>query len=129
MKPLYTTVKVTEKTNTQKLPIIDQLRLLLGKMSDDETTRLEANEALSRKTLEMQSSLSNLINNVTAKMRELGETSVTISLSSRFKPYLNDVISPINGKGRFYDFEIIDKEVPVIGADYFLIMKIKEKEV
>jgi len=127
-KPLYTTIEVTEKTQTQKLPIIDQLRLLLGKISNDETIKLEASEKLSRANLEMQSALSNLINSVTARMKELGKKSVTISLSSRFKPYIKDVCSPINGKGRFYDFEIKDKDVPVIGADYFIIMTIREKE-
>lgn len=128
MKPLYTTIKVTNKTQTHKLPVLDQLRLLLGKVSTDETIKLEASEKISRANLEMQSALSNLINNVVQRMKELGEKSVTISISSRFKPYFKDVLCTTTGKGRFYDFEIIDKEVPVIGVDYYLIMKIKEKE-
>lgn len=128
MKPLYSTIKVTEKTQTQKLPIIDQLRLLLGKVSTDETIKLEASEKISRANLEMQSALSNLINNVTSRMKELGYKSVTLSISSRFKPYFDDVMSPTTGKGRFYDFEIFDKEMSIIGADYFITVKIKEKE-
>lgn len=129
MKPLYTTIKVTEKTRTTHLPVIDQIKLLLGKVSNDETAKLEASEKVSRANLEMQSALSNLVNEVTSKMRELGKTSATVSISSRFKPYFEDVLSTEYGKGRFYDFEIIDKDIPVEGVDYYLIMKIREKEV
>ena len=128
MKPLYTTIKVTNRTQTLILPVLDQLRLLLGKVSTDETIKLEASEKISRANLEMQSALSNLINNVVQRMKELEEKSVTISISSRFKPYFKHVLSTTNGKGRFYDFEIIDKDIPVIRVDYYLIMKIKGKE-
>lgn len=128
MKPLYTTIKVTERTRTQKLPVMDQLKLLLGKVSSDDTIKLEASEKVSRANIEMQSALSNLVNTVTRRMKELGETSVTVSVSSRFKPYFADVLSPTTGKGRFYSFEIIDKAMPITGVDYFLILKIKEKE-
>lgn len=128
MKPLYKTIKVTERTQTQKLPVMEQIKLLLGKVSTDETIRLEASEKISRANLEMQSALSSLINNVTAKMMELGEKSVTVAISSRFKPYFEDVMSTEYGKGRFYDFTIIDKDIPVIGADYFITVTIREKE-
>lgn len=129
MKPLYTTIKVTERTQTQKLPVIDQLKLLLGKVSMDDTNRLEASEKVSRANLEMESALSNLITNVTARMREIGAKSVTVAISSRFLPYFDSVMSPEYGKGRFYNFEIEEKEMPVIGADYFINVRISEKEV
>jgi hypothetical protein len=128
MKPIYTTIKVTDKTQTQKLPFMEQLKLLLGKVSSDENIKLEASEKISKANLEMQSALSNLIDNVTSRMKELGENSATVSVSSRFKPYFDDVLSPKSGKGRFYDFKVIDKEMPVIGVDYFLTLKIKERE-
>lgn len=128
MKPIYTTIKVTDRTQTQKLPVMEQLKLLLGKASNEDTIKLEASEKVSRANLEMQSALSNLINNVTKKMKELGHKSVTLSISSRFKPYFEEVLSKTHGKGRFYDFEIKDKEMPVIGVDYYLLMRISEKE-
>lgn len=128
MKPLYKTIKVTEKTKTINLPVFDQIKLLLGMLSNDETTQLEASEKISRANIEMQSALSSLVNDVTKKMRELGEKSATVSISSKFKPYFEDVLSPVSGKGRFYDFEIIDKDMPIEGVDYFLTMIIREKE-
>lgn len=128
MKPLFTTIRVTDRTQTQKLPVMDQFRLLLGKVTSDEVTKLEASEKISKANIEMQSALNNLITNVTQKMKELGKHSVTISISSRFKPYFNDILSKESGKGRFYDFEITDKGNPIIGMDYFIIMKIKERE-
>lgn len=128
MKPIYTTIKVTDKTQTLKLPVMDQIKLLFGKLSMDETAALESSEKISRASLEMQSALSNLINIATTRMKDKGYKSVTLQVSSRFKPYFDDILSTETGKGRFYDFEIIDKKVPIIGADYFLIMNIKEKE-
>lgn len=128
MKPLYTTIKVTDRTQTQKLPVMEQIKLLLGKVTNDETIKLEASEKISRANLEMQSALSNLINNVTQRMKELNHKSVTVAVSSRFKPYFKEVTSVTHGKGRFYNFDIIDKDIPVIGVDYFLTMVISEKE-
>lgn len=129
MKPIYTTIKVTEKTRTTHLPVVDQIKLLFGKVSNDELTKLEAQEKISRADLEMQAALASLVNNVTGRMRELGKKSVTLAVSSRFKPYFESVLSPVTGKGRFYNFDIEDKEIPIIGVDYFITMKISEKEV
>jgi 2-hydroxy-3-keto-5-methylthiopentenyl-1-phosphate phosphatase len=128
MRPLYTKIKVTNNTQTQKLPIFDQLRLLLGKVSDDENIQMEAEEKISKANIEMKSSLSNLIDSVTKKMNEIGSSSVTLSISSRFKPYFESVLSSTNGKGRFYNFEIVDNNMSIKDADYFIIMKIIKKE-
>lgn len=128
MKPIYTRIKVTDNTQTLKLPVMDQLKLLLGKVSNDENIKLEASEKISRANLEMQSALSNLVNNAVQMMRQRNETSVTVSVSSVFKPYFEDVLSPETGKGRFYNFVIEDKGVSIIGVDYFLKMKISDKE-
>lgn len=128
MKPLYTRIKVTDKTQTQKLPVMDQFKLLLGKVSNDETIKLEASEKISRANLEMQSALSNLVNNSVQMMKDRREKSVTLSVSSRFKPYFDDVLSTETGKGRFYDFCIEDKGISIIGVDYFIKMKISEKD-
>lgn len=129
MKPLYKTIKVTDKTQTQKLPIIQQLKLLLGKVSNDDTARLESNEKLSRANMEIKSSFSNFINEVTREMRENGFNSVTIKVNSRFKPFFKEVLSPEYGKGRFYNFTILkDDGETVINQEYFIIMRIDEKE-
>ena len=129
MKPLYTTIKVTNKTGSvQKLPVLDQLRLLLGKVTMDEQTELAASEAISKADLEMQSALSNLVNVCVERMRELNYTSVTVSISSKFKPYFDIVFSEEYGKGRFYDFEIEDRDSSIIGVDYFINVRISEKE-
>lgn len=128
MKPLYTRIKVTDKTQTQKLHIMDQLKLLLGKVSNDDTIKLEASEKISRANLEMQSALSNLVDSSVQMMKDRAQGSVTLSVSSRFKPYFKEVLSKDSGKGRFYDFEIYDKGSSVIGVDYFINMRIKSKE-
>ena len=129
LKPLYKTIKVTDKTKTSNLPVMDQIRLLFGMVSNDETAQMEASEKISRANLEVQSAFSSFIDKVTNKMHELHETSVTVAVSSRFKPYFESILSEETGKGRFYNFEVENKDIPVEGADYYLIVRISEKEV
>lgn len=127
MKPIHTTIKVTEKTKTSSLPVSAQIKLLLGMVGNDELTKLEASEKVNRETLSMQSALSSLIDKATAKMRERGSHSVTVSVSSRFLPYMNDVVFSENGKCRFYDFEVDDPGSSIIGSDYYFTMTIRER--
>ena len=59
-------------------------------------------------------------------MQDMGKNSVVISLSSEFLPYIDEVIDPIYGQGRFYEFEIIKRNIP-INVKHSFIVKIKKK--
>lgn len=108
---------------------MDQLRLLLGKVNNSDTAMLEAAEKVSRANLEIKSSLISLIEKSTSRMIELGEKSVTLSVSSKYKPFFKEVLDVKYGKGRFYDFDIKDYEPSIIGIEYYIKMTIRMKEV
>lgn len=127
-KLVYTTVKVNGSTSTQKLSIIDQIRLLLSTVQDDEQRMLDTQEKVNKEALKKEASLANLIDLVIEKMRDKGEHSATILVSSVFKPHFDSVLDPVYGKGRFYNFELSDPGESLLGVEYKIRMRISEKE-
>jgi hypothetical protein len=74
----------------------------------------------------MQASLQKLFTEA-AKGLESGEhQKVTLSVSSKYIPYLVNVISPTRGLGRYYDFEIFKQDLP-INVDYMFTVVIRRK--
>lgn len=126
-KPIYKSIKVTNNTQVHRLPVIDQLKLLVSTLFNNESVKLEATEKISREDILMQSSLSNLVDTFISEMKEHNEKSVTTSISSRFKPYFDVVFSKEDGKGRFYDFIVEDKDMSFIGIDYYITVTISER--
>lgn len=119
-------IKATENTTLAKLSMWDQFKLLLRKFSNDDVAELDAAEKLSGVQLRMQASLQRLFTTAAEGLKEGKHKSVTLQVSSKYKPYLDDVIDKKRGMGRYYDFEIKDKDLP-INVDYMFIVKIKKK--
>lgn len=119
-------IKATEHTTLAKLSIFDQFKLLLKKVSNEDVAELDAAEKLSGVTLRMQASLQRLFTTAAEGLKDGQHKSVTLQVSSKFIPYLDDVIDPIKGMGRYYDFEIFTKDLP-INVDYNFVVKIKKK--
>lgn len=121
-----THIKATENTTLAKLGFIDQFKLLIHKFSNDDVAELDAAEKLSSVALRMRASLQKLFIEA-AKGLESGEhQSVTLQVSSKYLPYMDDVIHPIKGLGRYYDFEVFKKDLPP-NVDYMFVIKIKRK--
>lgn len=121
-----THIKATENTTLAKLGFIDQFKLLIHKFSNDDVAELDATEKLSSVALRMRASLQKLFIEA-AKGLESGEhQSVTLQVSSKYLPYMDDVIHPIKGLGRYYDFEVFKKDLPP-NVDYMFVIKIKRK--
>lgn len=121
-----THIKATENTTLAKLSFIDQFKLLIHKFSNDDVAELDAAEKLSAVALRMRASLQKLFMEA-AKSIESGEhTSVTLQVSSKYLPYIDDVIHPTKGLGRYYNFEIHKKDLP-LNVDYMFVVKIIRK--
>lgn len=119
-------IKPTESTTVAKLSVGDQLRLLISKLNNDDVAELEASEKVSAIELSMKSSLQKLFSTA-AKCIDSGENeSVTLKVSSKYIPYLDDVIDKRRGMGRFYNFEVTKKDLPV-NIDFTFIVKIERK--
>lgn len=124
MKPLYTKVEINNDTQTDKLSLKDQLRLIGTKMFSTKEPKLEDNMKISQKTLELETAFLKLINDSIAVMKDRGKTSVLLKVSSKFK----EVYSTIDYLKNYYNFEIIEDNPIILGVDYFFKLRISEKE-
>lgn len=124
MKPLYTKVEINNDTQTDKLSLKDQLRLIGTKMFSTKESKLEDNMKISQKTLELETAFLKLINDSIAVMKDRGKTSVLLKVSSKFK----EVYSTIDYLKNYYNFEIVEDNPLILGVDYFFKLRISEKE-
>lgn len=124
MKPLYTKVEINNDTQTDKLSLKDQLRLIGTKMFSTKESKLEDNMKISQKTLELETAFLKLINESIAVMKDRGKTSVLLKVSSKFK----EVYSTIDYLKNYYNFEIVEDNPIILGVDYFFKLRISEKE-
>jgi len=124
MKPLYTKVEINNDTQTDKLSLKDQLRLIGTKMFSTKESKLEDNMKISQKTLELETAFLKLINDSIAIMKDRGKTSVLLKVSSKFK----EVYSTIDYLKNYYNFEIVEDNPIILGVDYFFKLMISEKE-
>lgn len=121
-----THVKATENTTLAKLSLLDQIKLLVSKFSNDDVAELDAAEKLSTVSLKMRASLERLFLTACEGFKTGEHTSVTLQVSSKYIPYLDDVINENTGLGRYYDFEVIKRDLP-INVDYMFIVKIRKR--
>lgn len=121
-----TRIKATENTTLAKLSFFDQFKLLLHRFNNDDAVALDTAEKLSRTTLKMRASLQNLFTTAIRGLDEGEHNSVTLQVSSKFLPYLDDVIDENHGMGRYYDFEVIKRELPIT-VEYMFIVKISRR--
>ena len=124
MKPLYTKVEINNDTQTDKLSLKDQLRLIGTKMFSTKESKLEDNMKISQKTLELETAFLKLINDSIAIMKDRGKTSVLLKVSSKFK----EVYSTIDYLKNYYNFEIVEDNPIILGVDYFFKLRISEKD-
>ena len=124
MKPLYTKVEINNDTQTDKLSLKDQLRLIGTKMFSAKESKLEDNMKISQKKLELETAFLKLINDSIAVMKDRGKTSVLLKVSSKFK----EVYSTIDYLKNYYNFEIVEDNPIILGVDYFFKLRISEKE-
>lgn len=119
-------IKATENTTLAKLTVFDQLKLLIRKFNNDDVAELNAAEKLSGIGLKMKASLTNLFKTAIEEMNKNNHNSVTLSVSSKYIPYIDDVIDKDHGLGRYYDFELQNTDLP-INIDYMFIVTIRKK--
>lgn len=125
-KEVYRSVKLTDNINPVSLSVVDQIRLMFAKLSNDDVAELDINEKITVNKMQKVAALDTFLDKAIKRMQAVGKDSVTISLSSEFLPYIDEVIDPIYGKGRFYEFEVIKRNIP-INVKYTFIVKIRKK--
>ncbi len=123
-----THIKPTENTTLVKLSIPDQLKLLIRKFTNSDVAELEANEKLSRNELKMKASLTKLFTAAKDQMKERGKDSVTLSVSSDYLPYIDEIVDETYGMGRYYTFHVYKKDLPLTVKYKFVVIMERKKD-
>ena len=90
---LYSYTKVDDRTPIQKLSIGEQLRVLLRQFTHSSKNELSTEDAVTHAHLTMRANLLEFISKATQSIREGKHTSVTMQISNKFDPVLEEVLS------------------------------------
>ncbi len=123
---LYTFLEADDSTPMTKLKLGEQLRLLLRKFTYDPAVELGAEDAVTTEYLTMKADLMDFIDRAVDSIRRGKHKNVTLSVSSKFAPVIDDVLtSPeITNYFRVYVAKPkIDYDVP---ADILVRIEVKE---
>lgn len=124
-KKLFSFIEVTEETPIAKLSILEQIRLLIVKLSNENREQLKAQDAETQEILRLQANLLEFFEKSTAPLREGKETKVAVQVSSKFLPVLDTVLQS-NSIRTFYNVEVIKPDIEY-DIDYFFKVVLEVK--
>lgn len=99
---LFTFVVVDDSTPIQKLSFLEQLRVLIQRLTNEDKEQLKADDAETVYQLQLKADLLEFLQKATEKVRKGEHKSVTVSVSSKFLPVLDDVLTS-NSVATYYD--------------------------
>ena len=124
-KKLFSFVEMTDDVPIQKLTVLEQLRLLVRKLANDDKEQLKADDAETVYLLTLKANLLEFFNKATEKIRKGDERSVTCQVSSKFLPVLDEVLQSTS-IGSYYAAEVIKPDIE-FDIDYFVKVKLEVK--
>lgn len=92
-KKLATFVEVDDTTPIQKLSVTEQLRLLLRRIANEDREQLRVEDAETVYQLQLKANLLEFIYKATETVRRGEHKSVTMAISSRFAPILDETLT------------------------------------
>lgn len=101
-KKLFSFIEVDENTPIQKLSVMDQLRVLIKKITADDSAELMAEDAVTLNLLRLKADLTGLLDKALEPIRQGKRRAVSISLSNEFDPVLDEVINSPNISNYYY---------------------------
>ena len=90
---LFSFIAVDDNTPIQKLTFSEQLRVLVQRMTNESKEQLKADDAETVYQLQLKANLLEFLHKATEKVRQGEHHSVTVAVSSKFLPVLDDVLS------------------------------------
>ena len=126
-KRLMEYVDVTDNTPIQKLSALDQIRVLLKKLTHDDAAELQAENAVTRHSLELQADLSEILNKALDPLRRGQSSTVSVSLPSVYESVIDDVFnnSRIN---QYYNVKISKPSIEYDGVPYNFRLDLEVKD-
>lgn len=114
---LFSFLEVTDETPIQKLTVMEQFRLLVRKLTNSDKEQLRAADAETIYQLQLQADLLEFITKATDKVRQGKAHSVTMRVSSKFLPVLDEVLESPSIKP-FYTYKVRKPQIDY-DIDYY----------
>lgn len=124
-KKLFSFVEVDESTPVQKLTFSEQLRVLIQRMTNENKEQLKADDAETVYQLQLQANLLEFLQKATEKVRQGEHKSVTVSVSSKFLPVLEDVLES-SSVSTYYTYTVEKPEIEY-DIEYFIQITLEVK--
>lgn len=124
-KKLFTFIDADDSTPIQKLALKDLFILIIKKLTYNEESELLAEDVYTQHTVTLYTNLMTLIKKSTNLIREGKARVVTLNVSSKFKPVLNDVLESPK-IANYYDVQVTDPDIDY-DIDYFIRVRLEVK--
>lgn len=124
-KKLATFVEVDDNTPILKLGVLDQLRVIINKLTQDDARELEYDDSFAIQEATLMANLSDFIYKATGPIREGRHTSVTMSISSDFDSVLDEVIQS-SSVSKYYKAKIRRPDVQP-GVRHKILVRLEVK--
>lgn len=124
-KKLFSFIAVDDNTPIQKLTFSEQLRVLIQRMTNESKEQLKADDAETVYQLQLKANLLEFLQKATEKVRQGEHHSVTVSVSSKFLPVLQEVLESTS-ISTYYTY-IVDKPEIDYDIEYFIKITLEVK--
>ena len=124
-KKIFSFVEVDDSTPIQKLSLGEQLRVLIRRATNGDREQLKADDAETVYNLQLKANLLEFLYKATEKVRQGEHHSVTVSISSKFLPVLDDVLQS-RSIASYYDVKVFKPEIEY-DIDYYIEVTLEVK--
>lgn len=124
-KKLFSFIAVDDNTPIQKLTFSEQLRVLIQRMTNESKEQLKADDAETVYQLQLKANLLEFLQKATEKVRQGEHHSVTVSVSSKFLPVLQEVLESTS-ISTYYTYSVDKPEIDY-DIEYFIQITLEVK--
>lgn len=109
-KKLFSFVEVDANTPIQKLSVLDQFRVLIKKMANDDAAELKADDAVTQNLLHLKADLIGFLDMAVEPIRQGKKFAVSVAISSDFEPVLQEVLNSSKFKN-YYEITVSKPDI------------------
>lgn len=125
-KKLFSFVDVTENTPIQKLSVMDQVRVMIKKMSHDDAEELRADDAVTQNLMRLKADLMGFLDTALEPLRQGKKYAVSVLIPNEYGPVLDEVLSSTK-IANFYTVKVTRPDIEYdIKYDIRIDLEVKE---
>lgn len=125
-KKLFSFVDVTENTPIQKLSVMDQVRVMIKKMSHDDAEELRADDAVTQNLMRLKADLMGFLDTALEPLRQGKKFAVSVLIPNEYDPVLEEVLNSTK-IANFYTVKVTRPDIEYdIKYDIRIDLEVKE---